>query len=90
MYRDFCFRFAVADCARIAPAFAGLLNMLGDALDAQGELVDEEAAAFHGRRVGDDIYLAYRVDGPVEFDPVALGMIEVPAEESAGVLGVWA
>jgi hypothetical protein len=85
-YHDYRFRFPAADCAQIAPSLAGLRNMLGDPLDAAGNVTDGEPA-FYGRRVDDEIYVAFRVTD--EFAPLA-GVVDTTDEESAAVLGVWA
>lgn len=88
-YKDYRFRFAVADCARVVPSLRGLRNMLGYPLDAEGQpLTDlEEEPAFHGLRIGDHIYVAFRV--AEAFDRIP-GLTEIDEDESAALLGVWA
>lgn len=88
-YTDYRFKFAATDCARVVPTLIGMRNMLGEPLDdAGGAITDpEQDAAFHGARIGDDIYIAFRsVQG---FNAVP-ELTEITGDEAAAILGVWA
>lgn len=88
-YTDYRFKFAAADCARVVPTLLGMRNMLGEPFDAEGQPITdpEQEAAFHGARIGDDIYIAFRSVQGFNAGP---GMTEVAPDEAAAILGVWA
>lgn len=98
MMHDYRFRFPVSgwDDAMAALAAVGgrVGNMLGDMLDATGQVTDDpDSAVARGRAQAGWMYIHIRTEVAPEslpIDPADYGMQPISTDGAASVLGVWA